>query len=338
MDNKHITSELTLGKGRIFYFDLIKCIGIICVIYGHVELFGFGLKGGVATDLIYTFNMPIFFFVSGYLAFKSRKSINYYLDNTWKKVTMLMFPTIFFSLFWALVRKSGVDFTEGFGKYWFGCALLECFAIYYIVCIVIKTEKQQLALMTLLSIAGIGYLSIGVGDKYLEAIELNHLTKYLHFFTLGMFAKHFAKIYNQILESQSLKTIGVSIFFILFFALRYDGVFPTIVERFLNDILLRYLGLYICVMFLYELSKGINAQGKVARLVGLVAENSFGIYLLQYFFLPDFRGQEWFCNIDPYTMFIICTLFTFVCTIVCLGVISILSKSNTISRYVLGKR
>ena len=143
MNNKLINSDFALGGGRIFYLDLIKCIGIICVIYGHVELFGFGLSGSVATDLIYTFNMPAFFFVSGYLAFKQRKAISYYFSNTWKKVAMLLIPTVLFSLFWALARKTEVDFSNGFGKYWFGCALLECFIIYYLVCIVKQKQKNN---------------------------------------------------------------------------------------------------------------------------------------------------------------------------------------------------
>lgn len=143
---------------------------------------------------------------------------------------MLLIPTLVFSLFWALACKTEVDFTDGFGKYWFGCALLECFIIYYMVSIVTKTEKQQLVLMVFLSIGGIAYLSTGAGDKYLEVIELNHLTKYLHFFTLGMLARYFSKSYIRILDSEVLRTIGVGLFFILFFALRYEGLLPVIIE------------------------------------------------------------------------------------------------------------
>lgn len=326
------------GGGRIVYFDLIKCIGIICVIYGHVELFGFGISGSVATDLIYTFNMPLFFFVSGYLAFKSRKTMGYYISNVWKKFSMLLIPTLVFSLFWALAHKTEVDFTNGYGIYWFGCALLECFVIYYMVSIVTKTDKQQLVLMAFLSIAGIAYLSTGVGDKYLEVIELNHFTKYLHFFTLGMLARYFSKYYTRVLDSEVLRTIGVGLFFILFFTLRYEGLFPVIILRFLNDIVLRYFGLFVSVMFLFESSKHLNFEGKFAKIVSIVAENSFGIYLLQYFFLPDFRGQLWFSNIDSFTMFIICMLFTLICMVICLGVIAVLSKSRFLCRYVLGKR
>lgn len=338
MKNKQSIGNLAPEKNRIFYFDLIKCVGIICVIYGHVEIFGFGIISSVATDLIYTFNMPLFFFVSGYLAFKSRKTINYYLSNAWKKVSLLLIPTIVFSLFYALAYKTEVDFTDGFGKYWFGVALFECFIIYYIISLVTKTEKSQLILMVFLSIAGIAYLSTGVGDKYLEVLELNHLTKYLHFFTLGMLANYFSKYYTRILECEVLKATGVGLFFIIFFALRYVGVFPNIAERFLNDIVLRYLGLFVLVMFLYSSSKHINLEGKIAKNVRIVSENSFGIYLLQYFFLPDFRGEEWFLNVDPLTMFIICMLYTFICMAICLGVITVLSKSKILCRYVLGKR
>lgn len=43
MGNTQTINNLTFG-GRVIYLDFIKCIGIICVIYGHVELFGFGLS------------------------------------------------------------------------------------------------------------------------------------------------------------------------------------------------------------------------------------------------------------------------------------------------------
>ena len=153
-----------------------------------------------------------------------------------------------------------------------------------------------------------------------------------------MLAKYFSVYYIRILENEILRAVGLVVFFILFFILRYEGLFLTIVEKILNDIVLRYLGLFIIVMFLYELAKLINVKGRVAIFVGIVAENSFGIYLLQYFFLPDFRGYEWVLTIDPFTLFIICVIFTLICTTVCLVVISILSKSAILCRYVLGKR
>ena len=327
-----------MGGGRIFYLDLIKCVGILLVIYGHVELFGFGIKKSIATDIIYTFNMPLFFFVSGFLAFKSHQTFSFYLSSTWKKISMLLIPSFIFSLFWALVRKTDVDFMEGFGKYWFGVTLLECFVIYYVVSIFTRKESQQLLVMTLFSIAGIGYLSTGAGDKYLAMIELNHFTKYLHFFTLGMFAKCFSRYYAKVLNCEKLRAIVLVSFFILLYILKYEGLFPSIVERFLNDILLRYLGLFVAVMFLYDVSGNFEANDRVVKFVGLVAENSFGIYLLQYFFLPDFRGQEWFAEIDRFSMFIICWIYSVISAIVCIGMIAVISRSNFCSHFVLGKR
>ena len=329
--------KILLG-GRIFYFDLIKCIGILLVIFYHVQQYGFDIWDSVAVDVIYTFNMPLFFFVSGYLAFKSRKNIGYYFSNSWKKASLLLIPSLVFSLFWALVRKEEVDLSSGFGIYWFGVALFECFVIYYIISILTKSDKQQLGIMFLLSIVGVGYLSTGVGDKYLAVIELNHVAKYFHFFTLGMFAKYFSFFYVKILNSDILRTCGIGLFFVLFFLLRHEGLFPIIIERFSNEFILRYLGLFVTLMLLYDVSEKVKQHGIMARIVRVVAENSFGIYLLQYFFLPDFRKQEWVTNIDAFSMFIICVFYTIICVIVCLGVIGLLSRSSLYNRYVLGKR
>ena len=46
-------------------FDIMKGLGIICMILGHIPI------GGITQQVIYSFHMPMFFFISGY--FFSRK-------------------------------------------------------------------------------------------------------------------------------------------------------------------------------------------------------------------------------------------------------------------------
>lgn len=62
--------SLSVWQGRIPCFDALKCLGIILVIHGHVELFGFGIKNCSSWEVFYSFNMPLFFFISGFFAFK----------------------------------------------------------------------------------------------------------------------------------------------------------------------------------------------------------------------------------------------------------------------------
>ena len=124
--------------GRLAYFDAIKCLGILLVISGHVQFFGMRIESydSVSTLMLYSFNMPLFFFVSGYLAFKD-KAIGKpdELKKIGNKFVFLVIPAIVFYCFSKFQEQgSGVfDFLKvGFGKYWFTFTLFEMFLIYYI--------------------------------------------------------------------------------------------------------------------------------------------------------------------------------------------------------------
>jgi fucose 4-O-acetylase-like acetyltransferase len=65
---------------KIIWVDLMKGIGILAVVAGHVYT-------GVATNFIYLFHMPLFFFLSGYL-FKSRTDFKLFLRD--KSIHLLL--------------------------------------------------------------------------------------------------------------------------------------------------------------------------------------------------------------------------------------------------------
>lgn len=72
-------------KERIIQFDILKGIGILCVLLGHTDLTGF------PKELIYGFHMPLFFFCSG--VFYRKKTLKTTLLNN---VRQLLVPYLFF--------------------------------------------------------------------------------------------------------------------------------------------------------------------------------------------------------------------------------------------------
>lgn len=71
MKEENVIPPVNNGK-RLAYFDTLKCLGILLVISGHVQFLGMDIKvyDSPPTLMLYSFNMPLFFFISGYLAFK----------------------------------------------------------------------------------------------------------------------------------------------------------------------------------------------------------------------------------------------------------------------------
>lgn len=89
---------------RIHWLDTAKAIGIYLVILGHLSL------PRNVMDVIYSFHMPLFFFLSG-ITFRNRDSFGSFLK---KKARSLLIPYVFFSAvifaFWFFVgRRFGAD-------------------------------------------------------------------------------------------------------------------------------------------------------------------------------------------------------------------------------------
>lgn len=70
---------------RLTQFDVLKGIGILCVLLGHTEI------PGLLKEQIYAFHMPLFFFCSG-VFFRDRAM----KDTILKCVRQLMIPYLFF--------------------------------------------------------------------------------------------------------------------------------------------------------------------------------------------------------------------------------------------------
>lgn len=63
---------------RLEYIDLAKGLAILLVVIGHLLQYNFlGLSSNVVFNFIYGFHMPVFMFLSGYVAALSRHNVKY---------------------------------------------------------------------------------------------------------------------------------------------------------------------------------------------------------------------------------------------------------------------
>ena len=117
---------------------------MILVVMNHVYGHGFqgDVKSSVPMALCQLFRMPLFFFVSGFLAYKSRYIWNWVGTRAMllKKLRVQLVPTIVFMAayvammrkppFWAALGRAWTAETKA--GYWFTIVLLEMFIIYYL--------------------------------------------------------------------------------------------------------------------------------------------------------------------------------------------------------------
>lgn len=77
-------------ESRADWIDVLKGIGIILVVIGHVNTKGF------LVQWLYTFHMPLFFALSGYILYKFGKNIPFQ-KFLLKRTKSILWPFILFS-------------------------------------------------------------------------------------------------------------------------------------------------------------------------------------------------------------------------------------------------
>ena len=329
-----------MEKKRIAYLDALKCLGILMVIDWHVRS-GNGFKpyGSLSALMIYSFALPIFFFVSGFLAYRVSMSFKEVFSNIHKKFVFLVIPALVFRVGMDLMNnKSLFGFiTGGMHGYWFTVVLFECFLVYYLITLTIKNEKWRIGVLLALSIAGIGMLAIDK-DFGPAFFDLRRLTKYFQFFVLGSLAMKFRPKYVLLINNEIVKAAVLLLFFVVLFLTSYD-INPAALHHFMRDVVLRYLGTFAVISFFACHTDYFQQESKVNSIINCIGQNSLAIYLIHYFFLPYFRPRpEWFDGLNIPTVHLVSMLYTVAITMLCLVFIKFLSNSEYIRKYVLGKK
>lgn len=330
------------GGKRLAYLDAIKCLGILLVIIGHVQLFGMKIEAydSIPTLMLYSFNMPLFFFISGYLAYREEIGKFDELKKIGSKFVFLVIPAIAFYSF-SMFQQHGngiFDFiSDGLGKYWFTFTLFEIFLIYYIASGVSKSKYMLAVILVILSVTGVGYLSF-FSEYEIPIFDFNHLAKYFQFFTLGVYSRMFAVQYDKLMRNEYLKTFGIVSFFVVLFSL-FKIEMPSVAFHLLRDIVLRYLGLYIVISLFYCKQNTFNEETGLNKLILKIGQNSLAIYLLQYFFMPNFSAfPMWLKGLDWLSIYAISFVYAVIITAVCMVFIELFYNSLFVKKYFLGQK
>ena len=144
------------GKNRIEWIDTAKGYGIIFVFLGHI---GFGRFG----NWIYSFHLPLFFFLSGYV-FKSGLGVTDFIK---KKARSMLLPYILLALLFfpfddTLYNVKLYLIQQRFGAVWFIATLLVLEIIFYIL-----TRAFKKDIYLIISTAVLTGIWIAVKDVHL---------------------------------------------------------------------------------------------------------------------------------------------------------------------------
>lgn len=219
-------------KSRMPELDVMKFIGIILVVAGHVTRI-YTPQGLIPTiehnnvlefitNVIYSFHMPMFVFVSGMtLAFVSARKSSYHAFWPFvrNKAKRLMIPYFIFALFWVLPFMVGYGFRD-FKTYllngiilsldcrhlWYVWMLFNVFILFYILRTIV--ERLHLPQYCIMIASLLLYIGEAIGGGKLPYFQIDSMLEYQFWFILG----YMTMIYRQ--ETRIMIPISIIIGFV----------------------------------------------------------------------------------------------------------------------------
>lgn len=328
---------------------------MILVVLSHVSGFGLGLAGasGFTSYHIFLgqFRMPLFFFVSGFVLFKSGYDWN--LANTFrflrKKISVqILSPFLFLMASVVIHRLVLLDCLIDPQKagYWFTFTLFE----YYILYILIHTLTDACQLKgytkdVVLLFLGLGLYAATVPtmvdrwplpEKVRGIIGISQLG-YFFFFMLGTRIRKYFTLFEKALDHTPLIMACV----IIFFGFNICSVWVRHISSTGFNLLTSLSGLIIVFSLFRQEKETFSKSHRVGQILQYIGQRTLDIYLIHYFFvfsnmqavLPNFATYN-----SPFLEFSLSLVLTGLVISVSLIISRILRMSPTMAHFLFGKK
>lgn len=270
-----------IDKKYIPYFDMMKGLAIILVVMGHVMLFSFNINPSEPSKFIY-FNMPLFFYISGYLAYKRIDSIGELRQKLIHRGIILLFPYVVFLILYGVFTHNtsiGHSLIAGGGRYWF---LYDLFIIStFFMCYEYLTRNVLNPWTSmgvwLLPLCVLIAIKLYINTMQCEDVGniVNGLTNYYRYFLIGYLCRKYVTLNRLLFENE----IAFAVAFLAYFANWYFFEW--------HNWILIFTGTLGAIIVLQNFFRNIDADSRIGRLLIYIGRCSLGIYVIHYFFIPD---------------------------------------------------
>jgi len=353
---------------RMEWLDAMRGLTMILVVAYHVAQISFGVNEKASTSLpfLVLFRMPLFFFVSGFLAYKANFMWTWpnALRLTWKKVKIQVLPTLVFLCVFIILKRQ--DFWPAMeyamksptkSGYWFTWVLLQMFIIYYLACMVQRyidakwnggREKNGHAVVWLLFLISLFlyetlYLPHNF-DYFKEPImRYTSLTKTLNFLPFFLFGNLVHRYWDHVQQIFDSKWFFPLLMMVAFISCADFFRWHTCRMEWVN--LPRTIAMYslltIVVIFFRYYQNWFTQDKAVGRSLQYIGVRTLDIYLLHYILLPKLpQVGQWLNQNRPNFVVEIVVSFTVALIVIafCLLVSQVLRISPLFRQYLFGRK
>lgn len=350
-------------KQRIAYFDLLKGIAIFLVVMGHALTMCIRqIDAAFLFKILGEIHMPVFFFISGFLTYKTSSGSDFVSPKLKKRFIQLIVPFFVVSALWiwyfphshlmSPISSCLQDMYCSYWKdgYWFTLCLFELFLIYLPLSRILSKLQslwQQIAVTVIVYIALIllsAYVSFP--DENFDIAGIGLLTRFFPIFMAGIFANKYKNAYRRICTDSRWFTIASILFIFSWYSVVYPWDLPFLPNwsSYVASPIEHFSLIVIAVSVISPWSDKQFATGHspslVARYFDYLGKESLSIYLLHYFLLFPLTPlqaplQEIGLPLVPLSL--ISAIVAFLVIAVTLFVAHLIGKSKLLSLLLIGK-
>ena len=367
MNNETLPGPPLKGEnGRLQWLDAMRGFTMILVVANHVALNSFGerFSASSAMSLLVLLRMPLFFFISGFLAYKA--GLVWDIAGTWgrikKKLRVQIIPTVvFFLVFMAVchARTFGTSVVEALhsptkGGYWFTIALLYMFLVYYVFEYVEHLFRRQtvwpilvlwlLALCLYESCYLPRHFAWATGRRvpytgWLCDISMVQFMQYFHFFVFGNIVRRYWHRFQRLYDRPGFYLLIVLVAFLSsveflkvhWLRLSWANITHTLAS---------YSLLTLVFLFFRYYQESFSDRHLLGRGLQYVGTRTLDVYLIHYLFLPSIPEVGAFFNTHPGNFVLDISLSLAVALLVvafCLLTSNVLRISPFLKKYLFGR-
>ncbi|MCM1372057.1 MAG: acyltransferase [Bacteroides sp.] len=355
-----------LHKPRLEWLDAMRGFTMILVVAYHVAQMGFmePAKQSSSMPFLMLFRMPLFFMVSGFLAYKA--SLTWNLDTLvsiiGKKMRIQLIPTaVFFLLACTVLYPRFRPAMETClqspmkGGYWFTLVLLYMFVIYYLFCFLesLLGRKSWIPITLFFLLSLVAYETCYLPkycwwadgfkgkepSRWLDYTSVIQLMKFFPFFLFGNIVRRYWDKAQRVMDSAwFFPSIVVVVTFCTLDVLKWHTLrmawanVPSTMAKFCLP----------CIVFMYfRHYAAYMTQGTViGGTLQYIGRRTLDIYLLHFLFLPNLPAVGAFFKTNLHNFLMDTTLSVIIAMLVivfCIITSNILRISPFFRKYLFGR-
>lgn len=345
---------------RLEWLDALRGFTMILVVTYHVAqwCYDVNLSASAAQSFLVLVRMPLFFFVSGFLAYKTRgiETLTALAAAVAKKVKVQLVPTAVFLSAFLVIRFTG-DFARHFHNamqtptkagYWFTWALLVMFVAYYLFAYLERRLRWNKAAIVILWCAALAlyetaYLPTHFAYPRTAFFRVSSLIEVIYFFHFFLFGNLVRRYWVRMERLMDAGWFFPAVILIAFAATADYFHWHTLRGPWANlsRTTAMYALMFVTVMTFRHYAPTFSHQHAAGRILQFVGRRTLDIYLLHFILMPrlDVVGQ-WLDAHQPNFLLELTTELPVALLIIglCLTVSAVLRVSPFLRLHLFGRK